>query len=382
MTDLAAHGIEVTLPTGWEGRVFKRPSANEVAATAADGPPAPQGETTHAVLHVSTIALPPGVGDFASGAVDKLGPDDVLIVLFEYDPTSIDQPLFKAEGLSKRLTESDFSPNVLQRNLRGQAGVQRFFHDSGRTFCLYVVLGAYVNRRALGARGEPGPRDTDHRARRRERRAVRLHHDHRRARHVDDCAADQRAAGDHHDERPVSVLAGPFAIAAVLLAVGGVLKAVRPRDTAQALSAIGLRFPSFFPARAAVRVGGAVETMIGVGALLTGGPVFAALVAVSYLVFAAFVSVALLTGAPISSCGCFGKVDTPPSVVHIVINLLAAGVAIGAAVVGDVALPDVLRDQPLLGIPFLLLLVIGCSLVFLAFTSLPKTMAAVREAAA
>ena len=149
MTELAAHGIGVTLPTGWEGRVFRRPSSGEVAATGADGPPAPAGETTHAVLHVSTIALPPGVGDFASGAVDKLGLDDALIVLFEYDPASIDQPLFKAEGLPKRLAEGDFSPNVLQRNLKGQAGVQRFFHDAGRTFCLYVVLGAYVNRRKV-----------------------------------------------------------------------------------------------------------------------------------------------------------------------------------------------------------------------------------------
>ena len=31
MTDLAAHGIEVTLPAGWEGRLFKRPSAGDVA---------------------------------------------------------------------------------------------------------------------------------------------------------------------------------------------------------------------------------------------------------------------------------------------------------------------------------------------------------------
>ena len=180
----------------------------------------------------------------------------------------------------------------------------------------------------------------------------------------------------------MSVLAGPFTIAAVLLAIGGALKALRPRDTAQALTAVGLRFPSFFPARAAVRVGGAVETVIGVGALLTGGPVFAALVAASYLAFAVFVVVALRSGAPISSCGCFGKVDTPPSIVHVVIDLAAAAVAVGAAVVGDVALPDVLGDQPLLGIPFLLLIVIGCSLVFLAFTSLPKTMAVVREVAA
>jgi hypothetical protein len=149
VTNLTAHGIDVTLPTGWEGRVFRRPSAGEVAAADADGPPAPLGETTHAVLHVSTIALPPGIGDFASGAVDQLGPDDALIVLFEYDPVSIDQPLFAAAGLPKKLAEGDFSPNVLQRAIKGQAGVQRFFHETGRAFCLYVVLGGYANRGAL-----------------------------------------------------------------------------------------------------------------------------------------------------------------------------------------------------------------------------------------
>jgi hypothetical protein len=67
--------------------------------------------------------------------------------------------------------------------------------------------------------------------------------------------------------------------------------------------------------------------------------------------------------------------------VHVLLDVAFAGVAAAAAFTGDVALPDVLREQPLLGIPFLMLLVIGCSLVFLAFTSLPKTMAAVREVA-
>jgi hypothetical protein len=65
-----------------------------------------------------------------------------------------------------------------------------------------------------------------------------------------------------------------------------------------------------------------------------------------------------------------------------VLDLAFAGVATVAAFTGDVALPDVLDHQPLLGIPFVMLLVIGCSLVFLAFSSLPKTMAAVREVAA
>jgi hypothetical protein len=180
----------------------------------------------------------------------------------------------------------------------------------------------------------------------------------------------------------VSVLAGPFAIAAALLAVGGAAKAVRPRDTAQALAAVGLRFPRLLPARVVVRVGGAVEAAIGVAALLVGGPVLCALVALSYLAFATFVLVALRTGAPISSCGCFGKADTPPSLVHVVLDVAFAAVAAGAAFTGGVALPNVLADQPLVGIPFLMLVVIGCALVFLAFSSLPKTMAAVREVAA
>jgi hypothetical protein len=149
MTDLAAHGIEVSLPAGWEGRVFKRPSADDVAASSADGPPAPQGETTNAVLHASTIALPLGIGDFASGAVDKLGNDDVIVVLFEYDPSSIDTPLFKSSGLPRTLTADDFSPNVMQRAIRGQAGVQRFFKDQGRAFCLYVVIGSFARRQQL-----------------------------------------------------------------------------------------------------------------------------------------------------------------------------------------------------------------------------------------
>ncbi len=180
----------------------------------------------------------------------------------------------------------------------------------------------------------------------------------------------------------MSVLAGPFAIAAVLLAIGGAAKAVRPRDTALALTAVGVRFPRLLPGRVVVRVGGALEAVIGATALLVGGPLLCALVALSYVAFAGFVLVALRTGAPISSCGCFGKVDTPPSVVHVILDLAFGGVAAAAAIVGEVALPDVLVDQPLLGMPFLLLLVIGCALVFLAFTSLPKTLAVVREVAA
>ena len=175
----------------------------------------------------------------------------------------------------------------------------------------------------------------------------------------------------------MSVLAGPFAIACVLLLGAGLLKAWNPGDTANALRTVGVPI-SYAASRGLVRAFGVVEAVLAAIALFTGNPIAAVLVAASYLAFAGFVVVALRRGAAIASCGCFGKVDTPPSIVHVVLDLCFAGVAIAVAFTGDVALPDVLRDQPLAGVPFALLLAIGVYLVFLAFTALPKTMAAVR----
>ena len=172
----------------------------------------------------------------------------------------------------------------------------------------------------------------------------------------------------------MTTLAGPLAIAAVLLIVGGIAKARTPGDTARALDAVGI------PASArVVRAGAVVEVLVGAGALLVPSPVFAALVAVSYLAFAAFVIQALRAGSPISSCGCFGKIDTPPSRVHVVIDGAVAVLAAVVAIAGtDVSMPTILPDQPLVGIPFAMLVGIGSGLVFLAFTSLPRTFAAIR----
>ena len=135
MTRLAQHGLRVSLPAGWEGSVFRRQAA--------------LGETTHPLLHASTCPLPPGRGDFGSGVVETLGPDDVFVALLEYHPDSVSTALFAARGLPDRLRPDDFSGNALQRRLRGQAGVQRFFSSGGRAFCLYVVLGSFARRAAL-----------------------------------------------------------------------------------------------------------------------------------------------------------------------------------------------------------------------------------------
>jgi hypothetical protein len=144
--ELKGHGVAVDVPSGWDGRIFRRPEHGEVRASEADGPPAPPGATTHSVTHVANVPLPERMADFGSDAVERLGADDALIVLFEYDPASAGQPLFASPGIPRPLDPDAFSPNVLQRPLANQAGMQLFFSEQGRAFCLYVVLGGYQRR--------------------------------------------------------------------------------------------------------------------------------------------------------------------------------------------------------------------------------------------
>jgi hypothetical protein len=171
----------------------------------------------------------------------------------------------------------------------------------------------------------------------------------------------------------MTIASGPFVIAAILLVLGGVLKALRPGDTANALRGVGIPMGSVV-----VRIGGAVEAGIGIWALVTADRAAAVLVALSYLGFTVFVLVALLRDAPIASCGCFGKEDTPPSWVHVGVNLAAVVAATTVAVDPGAGLPEILGDQPLAGIPFLLLTATGAFLAFLALTLLPRTQALVR----
>jgi hypothetical protein len=167
----------------------------------------------------------------------------------------------------------------------------------------------------------------------------------------------------------VSPAAGPFLIAATLLAVGGLLKAAHPSDTANALRAVGLPGAPLL-----VRVGGAAEAAVGLAALATGGRAAAALLAVSYTAFAAFVLVALRHGTPLASCGCFGKDDTPPTRLHAVLNAGAAVAGVAVALDPGAGLVDVMGSQPLAGVPFVLLLACGVGLAYLALTSLPRLL--------
>ena len=160
---------------------------------------------------------------------------------------------------------------------------------------------------------------------------------------------------------------GPFLIAALLLAGAGVAKALDPTTTVGALRKLGLDVPAVI-----VRTGGVGEAGLAAVAVVTGAPVAAVLVAASYLGFTAFVVVARVRRLPIGSCGCFGRIDTPPSAIHVVVNLGAAVSALAVAWRDGGGIGPVLADQPLAGVPFVLLAVTGAYAAFTALTVVPQ----------
>jgi len=129
-----SHGLTISAPPAWDVRVYKRSPA--------------AGEQTFPILHAGNFALPARRGDFGSGAVEVMGSSHVLVVLFEFEPAAAHTKLFARRGLPTA-QPADFSTRALQRTLLGQSGVQYFFQESGRAFCLYIVLGSHARRRRL-----------------------------------------------------------------------------------------------------------------------------------------------------------------------------------------------------------------------------------------
>ncbi len=170
-------------------------------------------------------------------------------------------------------------------------------------------------------------------------------------------------------------LIGLYLIAAALLVAAGIAKAVRPDDTARAVSALLPRgcAPSQRRLRGAVRAGALAEAMLGLVALVVPRPVTAALVALSYALFAIVVAFARMRGGPLATCGCFGRPDTPATRLHVAVNLALAG---AAAVVAAAGVPNggsiatLLAHQPWAGLPLLFVSAVGLWLTFLALSAL------------
>jgi hypothetical protein len=175
-------------------------------------------------------------------------------------------------------------------------------------------------------------------------------------------------------------LIGLFLIAAGLLVVAGMAKAARPDDTARAMAALLPGSPPLRPLRWLVRTGALAEAALGAVAIVFPRPLTAALVALSYLAFAGVVALARWRGGPLATCGCFGRPDTPPTALHLILDLALAGaaaaVAVGATSAGTLAAQ--LAHQPWAGAPLLFVSAVGLWLTALALSALAALTAARR----
>jgi hypothetical protein len=121
-TAVAAHGITVTVPARWEVRIFRRGGGG-------------------ATVHLANFALPPTDGEFGTRATQAMPSDGLFLTLTEYLP---DAHLTAGRGLyastpPRLLQPDDFDTRALLHIRPGQTGLQRFFSEAGRAFCLYVV---------------------------------------------------------------------------------------------------------------------------------------------------------------------------------------------------------------------------------------------------
>ncbi|MGH9075977.1 MAG: MauE/DoxX family redox-associated membrane protein [Acidimicrobiales bacterium] len=158
-------------------------------------------------------------------------------------------------------------------------------------------------------------------------------------------------------------LAGPYLASVALLGLAGMAKLARPDGTAGALRAA--RLPS---ATAVVRAGSLAEVAVAASAVAAPGPIPATAVAAAYASFLLFVCVAISKSWPISSCGCFGRPDTKPTLVHAVLDGAAASCAAGWALTGPSRLPDAFAHQPWAGVPLAAGAALVAALAYAAFT--------------
>ncbi len=117
-----------------------------------------------------------------------------------------------------------------------------------------------------------------------------------------------------------------------------------------------------------------MELALGGLAFAVGGAGLWWGVAASYLAFGAFVFLALRRGTMIGSCGCFGREETPPHAIHVVLDLLLVSVAALTAIVSPAAPLDAITEQPGAGVGVLAISALALFLLHAAFVELPRTL--------
>ena len=158
MTRLAAHGVSIDVPAGWEAELSTQPDPSTLDP-AADPLPAPL-----VVLHAANFSLPAERGDYGSGAVEIMDRNGIFAALVEFDGSlglfEACLPLRARRSGSQPTTSVPTSCNL---SIPGQAGLQQFFSCG-----VAGVLPLRGDRVALpagraSARTQPRPVGLEHR---------------------------------------------------------------------------------------------------------------------------------------------------------------------------------------------------------------------------
>lgn len=143
MSTLAAHGVSIDVPGGWEAELSLQPDPSTL------DPAVEPLAAPLVVLHTANFSLPAERDDYGAGAVETMGRNGIFAALVEFGAASVGTMLFAAEGVPGRLAPDDFGSDQLNVSVPGHAGLQHFFHVGARAFCLYVVIGSHSRRGVL-----------------------------------------------------------------------------------------------------------------------------------------------------------------------------------------------------------------------------------------
>jgi hypothetical protein len=146
-----------------------------------------------------------------------------------------------------------------------------------------------------------------------------------------------------------------------LLAVSGVLKLRHP-ESVQPLLAV-LHIPLWLQRGRAV---GLIELCVGIGAVVTAARSLIIAEAAAFGFFALVIGYVLAARIPLTSCGCAGARETPPSILHVGVDVAAAGAAALAAVSRPRSLAAMWPHLELLGIPTIVGIVTAICLLLAA----------------
>jgi hypothetical protein len=171
-------------------------------------------------------------------------------------------------------------------------------------------------------------------------------------------------------------LAGPLAVAALVLAVGGAFKLRDPGPTRDMFAAVGIR--SGRSRRVLAVLSGVIELALGIATFLVGGWLLAFATSVAFAVFA-LLALRLVQTASTASCGCFGRHSGRTTGLHVAIDVAAATLALAAGIADAPGLLDARSDLPGGGFVFTGLAALGAWLVIAALTVLPDALEAARR---